>query len=160
MNKNFERTFIMFKPDTVSRGLVGEILARLEKRGLKLVAMKMIQVSKEQAAEHYKELQGKFFYDGLVDFITSAPVIPAVVEGLDAIKVVRSTLGATFCLDAAPGTVRGDFGISKSRNLIHGSDSAESVARETAIYFSEEEILDWDRDLEKILYAWDGDSVE
>ncbi len=139
-----ERTLIIVKPDGVQRGLVGEILGRLERRGLKLVALKFMQVERQLAERHYAEHQGKPFFDGLIEFITGGPVVVGVLEGNEAIAVVRNLLGATNGVAAAPGTVRGDFSISKQNNLVHGSDSPESAEREIALWFRPEEVVDYE----------------
>ncbi len=140
-----ERTLVILKPDAVQRGLIGTILARLEQRGLRFAALKLMRISPELAAEHYGEHDGKKFYPGLIQFITSGPVIVAVVEGTNAIKVARDTMGLTHPAEAAPGTIRADFGMEKGRNLIHGSDGPESAAREIKRFFSEAEILTYSR---------------
>lgn len=144
-----ERTLVIVKPDGVQRGLVGTILARLEARGLKLAALRFLQVSRELATRHYAIHEGKPFYDGLIDYITSGPVVAAVFEGKDAVAVVRATVGATNPASAAPGTIRGDFALEIGRNLIHASDSVESGQAETALWFSESEIVSWQRDVER-----------
>jgi nucleoside-diphosphate kinase len=132
-----DRTFVIVKPDGVARGLVGEILARLEAKQLRLVAAELRVIDRPSAERHYAEHQGKPFYDGLVEFITSGPALVAVVEGPeDTWRVVRQMIGATNPRDAAPGTIRGDLAIEVGQNLIHGSDSAESAAREIANFFS------------------------
>ncbi|QFG04296.1 nucleoside-diphosphate kinase [Tepidiforma bonchosmolovskayae] len=133
----------------MQRGLAGEIIARLERRGLKIVGMKLLRVTRELAERHYAEHVGKPFFPGLVEFITSAPVIAIAWEGKDAIKVVRATIGATNPVEAAPGTVRADFGLDKGRNLVHASDGPESAARELALFFAPEELLSWDRDVDR-----------
>jgi nucleoside-diphosphate kinase len=135
------RTLIIFKPDCVQRRLVGRILARLEAKGLRIAALKLIQVDRALGEKHYAEHQGKPFFAGLISFITSAPVIVGVLEGNEAISVVRTMLGATSGVAAAPGTVRGDFSISKQNNLVHGSDSPESAQREIALWFRTEEVV-------------------
>ncbi|MGD8276306.1 MAG: nucleoside-diphosphate kinase [Thiohalocapsa sp.] len=140
-----EQTFVMVKPDGVQRGLVGEILARLERRGLKLVGAKFMRVSQELAAEHYAELKDKPFYPGLIDYITSSPVLAMAWEGRNAVAAVRQTLGATKPSDAAPGTIRHDYGMDVGRNLTHGSDSPENGAREVALWFKPDELVTWDR---------------
>jgi nucleoside-diphosphate kinase len=145
-----ERTLILVKPDGMQRGLAGEILARLERRGLKFVGLKLIRIDAALAQRHYGEHVGKPFYDGLVAYITSAPVLAAVLEGTNAVAVVRSTMGKTNPLEAGPGTIRGDFGLEVGRNLIHGSDSVESAAKEIDLFFKPEELLDWVRDAD----AW------
>lgn len=136
-----ERTLILAKPDAVVRGLAGEILARFERRGYAIVALKLMRVTVEQAKKHYAEHEGKGFFQGLVDYITSAPVVAMVIEGEDAIEGCRSTIGATNPIKATPGTIRGDYGQTIGRNLVHGSDGAASAAREAAIFFSDDELL-------------------
>ncbi len=132
-----ERTLILLKPDAVQRGLVGQVLSRFEQKGLKLVAMKLMQISPELAAKHYEAHKERKFYPGLVKFMTSSPVVALALEGIDAIKICRTLMGATFGADAAPGTIRGDFGVSRSYNLVHGSDSPEAAARELGLFFPE-----------------------
>ena len=136
-----QRTLIIFKPDCVQRRLVGPILARFEAKGLRIAALKLIQVDRRLAEKHYAEHQGKPFFGGLIEFITGGPVIVGVLEGNQAIAVVRMLLGATDGVVAAPGTVRGDFSISKQNNLVHGSDSEASAQREIALWFRPEEIV-------------------
>ena len=136
-----QRTLIIFKPDCVQRRLVGQILARLEAKGLRIASLKLIQVDRALGDKHYAEHQGKPFFEGLISFITSAPVIVGMLEGNEAISVVRTMLGATSGVAAAPGTVRGDFSISKQNNLVHGSDSPESAQREIALWFRPEEVV-------------------
>lgn len=138
-----QRTLIIFKPDCVHRRLVGEILARFESKGLRIAALKLIQVSRSLGEKHYAEHQGKPFFDGLIQFITAAPVVVGVLEGNEAISVVRTLLGATNGAAAAPGTVRGDYSISKQNNLVHGSDSPESAQREIALWFRPEELVNY-----------------
>ncbi len=137
-----ERTFIAIKPDAVQRGLIGKIIARIEDKGYKIVALKMLQVSDEQAAKHYAEHFGKPFYPTLVKFITSAPIIAMVIEGEDVILGMRQIMGKTNPSNAEVGTIRGDFSPEMSFNIIHGSDSPESAKREIDIYFKAEEICD------------------
>jgi len=137
-----ERTFIAIKPDAVQRGLIGKIISRIEDKGYKIVALKMIQVSEKQAAEHYAEHVGKPFYPALVKFIRSAPIVGMVVEGEDVILGMRQIMGKTNPSNADVGTIRGDFSPEMSYNAVHGSDSPESAAREIAIYFSKEDICD------------------
>jgi len=132
-----ERTLVLVKPDAVRRGLCGEIIARLERRGLALRGAKLVQVDQELAGAHYAEHRGKDFFAGLVSFITSGPTLALVVEGESAVSVVRATMGATDPAKAAPGTIRGDLGLSMPDNLVHGSDSPESAARELALWFDE-----------------------
>jgi nucleoside-diphosphate kinase len=138
-----ERTLIIFKPDAVQRGLCGEILSRFERKGLQVVGMKLMQIPTSLAETHYEPHRGKPFYAGLVKFMTSSPVIVLALKGKDAITIARKMMGATFGSKAEPGTIRGDFGVSNSFNLIHGSDSAESAARELGLFFKPEELLDW-----------------
>lgn len=144
-----ERTLVLIKPDGVQRGLVGEIIARLERRGLKIVAMKMMRIPPELAAHHYAVHQGKPFYEGLIRYITSGPVVAMVLEGPRAIEVVRKTLGATDPAKAEPGTLRADFGLSIGRNLVHGSDGPETAAFEIGLFFREEEILSYEREVDR-----------
>ncbi len=140
-----ERTFVLAKPDAVQRGLVGEIIARLEKRGLKLVAAKFLTISRELAEEHYAVHKGKPFYAGLINYITSAPVMAMIWEGPSAIALVRQTMGATRPSEAAPGSIRHDFGLEVGRNLTHASDAAETADFEINLWFKPEEISSWDR---------------
>ena len=144
-----QRTLVLLKPDAIQRGLAGEIISRLERRGLRLAAVKLMRVSNELAQKHYGEHMGKPFFDGLVSFITSSPIIAMVVEGEDAVALVRAAMGATNPADAAPGTVRGDLAVSIGMNLIHGSDSEESAKREVGLFFSPDEILKYERDVER-----------
>ena len=147
-----ERTYLMVKPDGVQRGLIGEIITRFEKKGYKIVGLKMMQISRETAEKHYGEHAGKPFFAGLVDFITSGPVVAMVLEGKGVISAAREMMGATDPLKAAPGTIRGSYGIDLGRNVIHGSDSPESAQREIALFFKEEELLSYDRALERWIY--------
>jgi nucleoside-diphosphate kinase len=140
-----ERTLVILKPDAVQRSLVGQLTARLERRGIKLVGMRLIQIDEELAARHYAVHQGKPFYDGLIKYITSSPVVVQVWEGKRVIEIVRRTCGATNPIDAAPGTIRADFGVEIGRNLIHASDGAETAAYEIPLYFREEELVSWPR---------------
>ena len=144
-----ERTLVIVKPDGVQRGLIGTILSRLEQRGLKLVALKLAQLSREQAEGHYAEHQGKPFFEPLVGYITSAPVVLAVFEGKAAIQVVRNTMGATSPVNSAPGTIRGDFALEVGRNLVHGSDGPESAAREVGFFFTPDELISYSRDTDR-----------
>jgi nucleoside-diphosphate kinase len=137
-----QRTFVILKPDAVQRGLVGEILSRFEHKGLKIVGMKFMLASAEAAKQHYQEHAEKPFFGGLVNFITSSPLVALVLEGDEAVTVARTLIGATDGRKAAPGTIRGDFGCSKSNNLVHGSDSPESAVRELSIWFPEK-LIDW-----------------
>ena len=147
-----QRTFVMVKPDGVQRGLVGEIIARLERKGLQLVGLKMLRVSEELAREHYAVHAGKPFFEGLIRFITSAPVVAMVWQGREAVQVVRNLLGSTDGAKAAPGTIRGDFANDIGYNLVHGSDSPESAEREIALWFRQDELLDWENHREVWLY--------
>ncbi|MDD4775293.1 MAG: nucleoside-diphosphate kinase [Syntrophomonas sp.] len=147
-----ERTFAMVKPDGVQRGLIGAIIGRLERRGIKIAAMKLMQISPALAAEHYQEHSGKPFYEGLVDFITSGPVAAMVLEGDNVIALVRTMMGATDPQDAGMGTIRGDYGISIAKNIIHGSDSPLSANREIALFFSPGEILDCSRSIDRWIF--------
>jgi nucleoside-diphosphate kinase len=138
-----QRTLIIFKPDCVQRRLVGQILGRFESKGLRVAALKMIRVDRALGEKHYAEHQGKPFFNGLIEFITGGPVVVGVLEGNEAVSVVRAMLGATSGVAAAPGTVRGDFSISKQNNLIHGSDSPESAQREIALWFQSHELIEY-----------------
>jgi nucleoside-diphosphate kinase len=138
-----ERTFIAIKPDGVQRALVSTILKRFEDKGFKLVGLKLMQVSQELAQTHYGEHKGKPFFNGLVGFITSGPVVAFVLEGKDVVTTARKMIGATKPSDSATGTIRGDYGIDIGRNIIHGSDSPESAEREIALWFKPEELSDW-----------------
>lgn len=149
-----ERTFVMVKPDGVQRGLVGEIISRFEDRGLKLVAAKFLQLDRELAEEHYAEHEGKPFFDGLVAFITSGPVLAMAWEGADAVRQVRRMMGATDPAEAAPGTIRGDFGLDLGRNVIHGSDHEDpgSNERELGLFFDADDFVEYERVDETWLY--------
>jgi len=138
-----ETTLLIVKPDGVQRGLVGQIVGRFEDKGLQLVGMKMMTISQELAAEHYKDHQSKPFYPGQVRFMTSSPVVAFAVRGLGAIAICRKMMGATFGPNAEPGTIRGDLGASNSFNLIHGSDSPEAAERELSLFFNADEIQEW-----------------
>ncbi len=140
-----ERSLVIIKPDAMQRGLTGEILARYERRGLRIAALKLEVVSREMAERHYAEHDGKPFFAGLVDYITSSPSVVLILEGPDAIGVVRTMNGATRPAEAAPGTIRGDFGLTVGRNLVHASDSVESAAREVGIFFDASAALDYER---------------
>jgi len=143
-----ERTLVLVKPDAMQRGLASEVLGRFERRGLKLVAVRMLQIDEALAARHYAEHVGKPFYERLCNFITSGPVIAAVFEADDAVALARQTIGATDPAKAVPGSIRGDFGINMGRNMVHGSDSRESAAREMALFFDEKDIVSWERSAE------------
>lgn len=140
-----ERTFCLVKPDGVQRGLVGEIVSRFEKRGLQLVALKMVRISRQLAEAYYAEHKAKPFFRGLVEYVTSGPAVAMVWEGENAVAIVRKTMGATDPAKAEPGTIRADLGLSIGRNVVHGSDSPESATRETSLFFKPEEILAYDR---------------
>lgn len=140
---SMERSLILFKPDTVQRKLCGELLARIERKGLKLIGLKMLRVTPELSKQHYSEHVTKKFYPLLEAFITSGPIVAVAVEGPEAVKVMRTMMGSTNGRDSAPGTIRGDYGSSRQMNLIHGSDSPEAAQRELAIYFKPEELHDW-----------------
>jgi len=144
-----ERTLVLLKPDAIQRGLVGEVISRLEGRGLRIAGLKLMQIDEATARKHYAEHEGKPFYQGLIDYITSGPVVAAVLEGTRAIEVVRKTMGKTNPADADPGTIRGDLGLEMGRNLIHGSDGPEAAAREIALFFGTE-ALDYTRAID----AW------
>ena len=147
-----ERTFVLLKPDAVHRGLVGTIVHRFERRGLKLVGMKAMRVSKGLAETYYAEHKGKPFFKGLVKYVTSSPVVAIVLEGDGAVAVVRRMMGKTNSAEAEPGTIRGDFGLQIGRNLIHGSDSTTSARREIDLFFKPEELLEYTRIDEAWLY--------
>lgn len=136
-----QRTFVMIKPDGVRRGLIGEIIQRFERRGMKIVGMKLLKMSRETAEKLYEEHKGKSFYEELVNYITSGPVVCMVIEADDAVNVIRKMIGNTDPKEAPPGTIRGDYGLSKSENTIHASDSIEKAQREISIFFNEEELV-------------------
>jgi nucleoside-diphosphate kinase len=144
-----ERTLVLLKPDAVQRGLVGQIIARLEGRGLKIAAMKLMQMDQALAHRHYQDHVGKSFFPGLIGFITSGPLVAMVLEGKEAVAIVRATMGDTNAAKAAPGTVRGDFAVDMGMNLIHGSDSRESAQREIGLFFKESEVLAYQRDADR-----------
>lgn len=144
-----ERTLVIVKPDGVQRGLIGDVLQRFETRGLKLVGLKLMSVSEELARRHYGIHKGKPFFEGLIRYITSAPVVVVVFEGKDAVAAVRSTVGATNPVQAAPGTIRGDLAMEIGRNLVHASDSVETAKSEVALFFREEELVSWSRDTDR-----------
>ncbi|MBL7133958.1 MAG: nucleoside-diphosphate kinase, partial [Phycisphaerae bacterium] len=146
-------TLMLLKPDAVARQLVGRIIDRFEAKGLKIIGMKMLRVSAKLAGQLYRAHRREEFYQPLVEFITAGPVIAMVAEGVGAIEIARSLMGSTFGPEAAPGTIRGDFGASKRYNLVHGCDSQESAAREIPMFFSEDELLDYDPASLKWVYA-------
>ncbi|HEY7350341.1 MAG TPA: nucleoside-diphosphate kinase [Ktedonobacterales bacterium] len=143
-----ERTLIIVKPDGVQRGLIGEVLGRFERRGLKLVGLKLMRISRDLAERHYSVHQGKPFYAGLVNYITSGPVVVGVLEGPRAVAVTRATVGATNPAEAAPGTIRGDLSIEIGFNLIHASDAPDTGVREVALFFQENELTSYTRDMD------------
>ncbi|MFO7774009.1 MAG: nucleoside-diphosphate kinase [Dehalococcoidia bacterium] len=147
-----EKTLVLIKPDAVQRGLAGAVIARLEKKGLKIVAMKMLQMDRVLAQRHYAVHKGKAFFDDLVNFITSGPIIAIIFQGENAVEVVRQMMGATDPVKAYSGTIRGDFGIDIGHNLVHGSDSLETASQEIDLFFSPEEIIDYDRGLDAWIY--------
>jgi nucleoside-diphosphate kinase len=151
-----ERTLVIIKPDGVQRGLVGPILTRLENRGLKIAAMKFLQVPESLAKRHYAVHEGKPFYPGLIEYISSGPVVVAAFEGKDAVAVVRSSVGATNPASAAPGTIRGDFALEIGRNLIHASDSPENAQTELDLWFNANELVTWTRSTERWILEEDG----
>jgi len=144
-----ERSLVLIKPDAMQRGLAGEIIARLEKKGLKIAAMKMLRMDKVLAERHYAVHKGKVFFIDLVDFITSSPIIAIVFQGKNSVEIIRQAMGETDPAKAKPGTIRGDLGIDIRHNLIHGSDSLENASKEIDLFFSSEEILDYDREIDK-----------
>ena len=153
-----QTTLIILKPDAVQRGLMGRIIGRFEDKGLAIVGAKMIRISPELAAQHYKAHEGKPFYDTLVAFMTSSPVMVLAIRGNNAIEISRKMMGATFGSNADPGTIRGDFGVSNSFNLVHGSDGDETAAYELGLFFREDELLDVDRAIEPWVYDFsDGE---
>ncbi|HEX8034334.1 MAG TPA: nucleoside-diphosphate kinase [Ktedonobacterales bacterium] len=148
-----ERTLIIVKPDGVQRGLVGPVLTRFEARGLKFAGLKLMRISRELAERHYAEHLGKPFYEGLVSYITSAPVVVGVLEGPNAIAITRTMMGATNPANAAPGTIRGDYALTVSYNIVHGSDSPESAQREVGLFFTQDELLDYERASDRWVYG-------
>lgn len=147
-----EKTLIILKPDAVQRGLVGTILTRFEQKGLQIAGLKFTTIPAATAAQHYAPHAGKPFYDGLVRFMTSSPVVVVALAGKDAITVARKMMGATFGGKAEPGTIRGDFGVSNAYNLIHGSDSPEAAAKELGLFFKPEDLQDWKPAIQQWVY--------
>ena len=143
-----ERTLVLIKPDAMQRGLAGEIIARLERRGLRIVAMRMLHMDEALARQHYTAHEGKAFFPGLIRYITSSPIIAAVFEGNSAVEIVRQSMGATNPAQAAPGTIRADLGIDTGRNLVHGSDSLESAEKEIRLFFQEGEMFSYERSID------------
>ena len=148
-----QRTLVLAKPDAVQRGLIGEILGRFERKGLKIVGLRLLTVSRPLAEEHYAVHAGKHFYDGLVEFITSGPVTAIALEGPDAIAVVRKMVGKTMPNEAEPGTIRGDLGISGLRNLVHASDAPDTAEGELALWFGSDALVDYDREVDAWIVA-------
>ena len=147
-----ERSLVLIKPDAIQRGLAGEIVSRFEKKGLKIMAMKMLRMDKALAQRHYAVHEGKAFFDSLVGFITSSPVIAIVFQGKNAVEVIRQMMGETDPAKARCGTIRGDLGIDIGHNLVHGSDSPENASKEINLFFSPEEVCSYDRELDKWVY--------
>jgi nucleoside-diphosphate kinase len=147
-----ERTLVLIKPDAIQRGLAGEILHRLERRGLRIVALRLLRLEEGLAHQLYDVHKGKSFFDGLIAYMTSTPIVAAVFEGSRAVETVRQTMGATDPAQAAPGSIRGDFGLDVGRNLIHGSDSLENARREIALFFSDDQILSYERDFDRWVF--------
>lgn len=143
-----ERTLILVKPDAMQRGLSGEILARFERRGLRMVGLRLLKVDRNMAKRHYAEHVGKPFFEGLVAYITSSPIVAAVFEGTNAVAAARQLMGSTRPTEAAPGTIRADFGLEVGRNLVHGSDSVASAKREIEIFFEGQRLASWKRDVD------------
>lgn len=144
-----QRTFILVKPDGIQRGKVGEVISRIENKGLKLVALKMLWMDKTMAETHYGVHKGKPFFNGLVKFITSSPLVAAVFEGKDAVDVVRKLMGETDPVKATPGTIRGDFGLDIGQNIVHGSDSIDNAQKEIALFFKDNETFDYRREIDR-----------
>ena len=147
-----ERSLVLIKPDAIQRALAGQIISRLERKGLKIIAMKILHMDKDLAQRHYAIHKGKPFFDDLVSFITSSPLIAVVLQGENAVQIIRQMMGETDPAKASSGTIRGDFGIDIGRNLVHGSDSPENARREIDLFFSTEEIFDYDRELDTWIY--------
>lgn len=147
-----ERTLIIIKPDAVQRGLTGDIIRRFERRGLRIAAMKLMHIDEDLAGRHYAIHEGKPFYEPLIEYITSSPVVVMVLEGNHAIDIARRTMGATNPAEAVPGTIRADFGLEIGRNLVHGSDGPDTAAFEVPLFFGEDEILSYDRDADPWIF--------
>jgi nucleoside-diphosphate kinase len=147
-----ERTLIIIKPDAVQRGLVGQIITRFERRGLRLAGLKLIHIDESLAERHYAIHKGKPFYEPLIQYITSSPVVVLALEGNDAIEIARRTMGATNPAEAAPGTIRADFALEIGRNLVHGSDGPDTAAIEVPLFFTEDEILSYERDTDRWIF--------
>lgn len=155
-----ETTLIILKPDTVQRGLMGKVISRFEDKGLQVVGCKLMQISQQLAATHYEAHKERGFYPGLVKFMTSSPVLVMAIAGNGAITIARNMMGATFGSKANPGTIRGDFGVSNSFNLIHGSDSPEAAERELKLFFKDGEVLHWSRNGDAWIYDVSGGKPE
>ena len=147
-----EHTLVIIKPDAVQRGLIGEIIARFERRGLRIAALKIMQIDKALAQHHYAIHKDKPFYEPLIQYITSSPVVVMALEGNEVIETVRRTMGATNPAEAAPGTIRADFGLEIGRNLVHGSDGPETAAFEVPLFFTEDELLSYERDTDRWIF--------
>lgn len=147
-----ERTLVLIKPDAMQRGLAGEVISRLERRGLKIAAIRLLKVNKALAKQHYAEHEGKPFFPGLVEYITSSPIIAAVFEGSNAIVATRQTMGKTNPVEAETGSIRGDYGLEKGRNLTHASDSPASARREIALFFGDMAPIAWPRDVDRWVF--------
>ena len=147
-----ERTLVIIKPDAVQRGLIGEIVTRFERRGLRIAGLKLLHIDQALAERHYAVHKGKPFYEPLIRYITSSPVVVLVLEGNDAIEIVRRTMGATNPAEAAPGTIRADFGLEIGRNLVHGSDGADTAAFEVPLFFAEDELFSYERDTDRWIF--------
>lgn len=147
-----ERTLIIIKPDAVQRGLIGEIVSRFERRGLRIVGMRLMQIERDLAARHYAVHEGKPFYPALLNYITSAPVVVMALEGKNAVLAARNTIGATNPTEAGAGSIRGDLGLEVGRNLVHGSDSVENGEKEVALFFESGELLAWGRDVDRWIF--------
>jgi len=155
-----ERTLIILKPDAVQRGLVGQIVSRIENKGLQIAGMKLMVIPKATAETHYAPHKERPFYAGLVRFMTSGPVVVLALQGVNAITIARNLMGATFGSKAAPGTIRGDYGVSNAYNLIHGSDSPEAAEKELGLFFKKEELLDWKPAIQDWVYDMTGAKPE
>jgi nucleoside-diphosphate kinase len=147
-----ERTLVLIKPDAMQRGLAGEVIGRLERRGLRVVGMRLFQMEEKLAQQHYAEHEGKGFYESLISYITASPIIAAVFEGTGAVDSVRKTVGATNPANAEAGTIRGDFGLETGRNLIHASDSVVSAQREVALFFTDDQLHSYKRDVDRWIF--------
>ncbi|MFP4106225.1 MAG: nucleoside-diphosphate kinase [Phycisphaerae bacterium] len=154
-----ERTFVMLKPDALQRRLAGTVISRFERKGLKIAGMRLLQIDEQLARQMYSVHEGKDFYEPLIRFVTSSPVVAMVLEGVGAISMVRAMMGATFGPDAGLGTIRGDFGASRRHNLVHGSDSPESARREIPLFFDESQLVDYSLNDEDWVYARQGDEL-